>query len=465
MLTTFHRLVEQDRTCPRRIAVVGDAMLDEWITGTVSDCQESCPRLRSDGQDQLPGGAANAARQLSNWHADVWLIAAVPGNCHPVWAGVNTELCSRYGDIAVKRRYLDQHGRIVFRYDIEPDPTTNERACPRPADILQRLEDLRPAGVLLADYDKGFIGDETVRTVIEWCRQRSVPCVVDCKRPWQVYKSLPNGYDIWSVLQFNEAYDSYFACRESYEQREAPQPWVMTRGDLPPLLSKRLGARGGYRLVAQVPWSPVPCRNHVGAGDCFASHLLLGLVHGLSLEDAAAVAHAAGRVFVQYPLARPPCPHEIAKDLDPVGGKVLSSNDLATLQRSSVGRIVFTNGVFRLPHAGHTWLLQWARQRGDMLVVGINSDASARGARPGEFVLPLDERQAILAGLSSVDWIVPYDEDDPCALIRALKPDLLVKGNEYEGQAVPGSDLVPVVFAPPSPYPQHCTQLIEGLTA
>ncbi len=108
------------------------------------------------------------------------------------------------------------------------------------------------------------------------------------------------------------------------------------------------------------------------------------------------------------------------------------------------GRVVFTNGVFDLLHPGHVEYLEAARALGDALIVGTNSDASVRrlGKGPGRPVLPLEARARLLAGLEAVSCVVPFEEDTPLALIEALRPDVLVKGADYNRATIVGADIV-----------------------
>jgi len=103
--------------------------------------------------------------------------------------------------------------------------------------------------------------------------------------------------------------------------------------------------------------------------------------------------------------------------------------------------VVFTNGVFDLLHVGHVALLETARAEGSALVVGVNSDASARrlGKGPDRPLVPASERARVLAALAAVDCVVPFDEDTPLELIRALRPDVLVKGADYAPEAIVGA--------------------------
>jgi D-beta-D-heptose 7-phosphate kinase/D-beta-D-heptose 1-phosphate adenosyltransferase len=123
---------------------------------------------------------------------------------------------------------------------------------------------------------------------------------------------------------------------------------------------------------------------------------------------------------------------------------VLSRDDLLRrFGRPREGRLVFTNGVFDLFHAGHLSSLEAARAFGDQLVVAVNSDASTRRLKgPDRPFQPEEDRARLVAGLRCVDAVTLFDEDTPEALIRALLPDVLVKGADYEGREVAGADAV-----------------------
>jgi D-beta-D-heptose 7-phosphate kinase/D-beta-D-heptose 1-phosphate adenosyltransferase len=130
---------------------------------------------------------------------------------------------------------------------------------------------------------------------------------------------------------------------------------------------------------------------------------------------------------------------------------------------------VFTNGVFDLLHPGHVEVLEAARRLGDALVVGVNSDASARrlGKGPGRPVQPAEARARVLAGLAAVDRVVLFEEDTPLALIESLAPDVLVKGGDYTRETIVGADFVEsrggAVYAIPLLPGQSTTAIVERL--
>ncbi len=131
---------------------------------------------------------------------------------------------------------------------------------------------------------------------------------------------------------------------------------------------------------------------------------------------------------------------------------VLSSGALArALGRLRRGKtVVFTNGCYDLLHAGHLKTLAWAKRRGDLLVVALNSDASVRRLKgPGRPILPLKERAALMAGLKPVDYVTSFSEDTPAKIIRRLRPDVLVKGGDWAPDSIVGREVVKRVVRVP----------------
>jgi rfaE bifunctional protein nucleotidyltransferase chain/domain len=126
--------------------------------------------------------------------------------------------------------------------------------------------------------------------------------------------------------------------------------------------------------------------------------------------------------------------------------RILTCDQAADLvgQHRAAGRtIVFTNGVFDLLHPGHVRYLQQARELGDTLIVGLNSDASVRRGKGSDRpIVPEQERAEVLAALACVDAVVVFDEDTPAAIIRAVQPDVLVKGADWAADRIVGRDTV-----------------------
>ena len=444
-------LIERSRERKLSVAVIGDAMLDVWNHGHVEQCQDGCPRfINHDTPLNLPGGAALAASQLDRWNVKVSLMAITGGisDLGRLGGGLDRKNSTRSGFVPIKERFVAD-GRIVMRHDREgtayglSDDKLND--CRRT--VVSALEIDRFDAVLISDYDKGLLDGQTVRKIIDHCIEHDIPVVADGKKP-------PTSY-LGAVLKVNSAY----AAQHPEVSSHTPAA-VVTYGAEDPVI---VGESSDY--IDQGSNTPVVCRNHVGAGDCFAAHLAFALGHGLPIEQAVSIAHAAGRVYVQSALPRAPWPHEVRRDLHPVRGKIIDPADLEAISRSAAGKLAFANGVFRVPHAGHAWLLDFAKgQYGRHgLVVAVDSDENVARTRPGQFALLLSERCAMLAALECVDWVVPFS-GSVRDIVTLLRPSVVVKGSEYRSggvAAIPGHDLAEVVFAPESPFPRHCTGLVE----
>jgi rfaE bifunctional protein nucleotidyltransferase chain/domain len=150
-----------------------------------------------------------------------------------------------------------------------------------------------------------------------------------------------------------------------------------------------------------------------------------------------------------------------------VSRKVWPSGRLATRlarERARGKRVVFTNGVFDLLHAGHVTVLEKARALGDCLVVGLNSDASVRRLKgPKRPIAPLTDRQKMMAALESVDYVTTFNEDTPQQLIEKLKPTILVKGGDYANSQIVGREVVKKVVRVPLVKGRSTTSMIERI--
>ena len=131
--------------------------------------------------------------------------------------------------------------------------------------------------------------------------------------------------------------------------------------------------------------------------------------------------------------------------------------------RSEGKRIVFTNGCFDILHAGHVRYLNRAKKLGDVLIIGLNSDRSVSGLKPGRPINTEKNRAAVLSGLAAVDYIVIFDEKTPYSLIRVVKPDLLVKGGDWKKEDIVGSDIAKETLSLPYSKGLSTTRTIEKI--
>ena len=200
--------------------------------------------------------------------------------------------------------------------------------------------------------------------------------------------------------------------------------------------------------------------NDVGAGDSFASALALALAAGATLPDAARIGIDTANIAVSKRFTSVVTHQEVLQRVSlrehaglgadgAFGGTRRALNQVRlrlALERQAGRKIVFTNGVFDLLHAGHIELLRQARALGDVLVVGVNSDRSARQLK-GERrpIIGERERLALVAALDAVDHAILFDEENPATLIRALRPDIHVKGGDYTAEELPEAEAVRAV--------------------
>ena len=218
---------------------------------------------------------------------------------------------------------------------------------------------------------------------------------------------------------------------------------VVTRG------SRGLVVADGASVPLQVPARRVDVFDVTGAGDTVAATLAVAIAGGLDVRSATRLANLAasiavtrtGTVAVSAPELRALAQAEARSDRGLLQLDQLL--EFASRARANKEKLVFTNGCFDILHAGHVAYLEEARGLGDRLVVAINADASVTRLKgEGRPVNTLERRAAVLAALSAVDWVVSFADDTPENLLRALRPEVLVKGGDYTTATVVGAKIV-----------------------
>jgi len=193
---------------------------------------------------------------------------------------------------------------------------------------------------------------------------------------------------------------------------------------------------------------PVEIVDVTGAGDTVIATLALAVASGLSIEEAAQMANLAASLVVARFGAASVTLDEMLNSLKnwPQGRKVITRDELGRVIRNHrlQGQfIVFTNGCFDLFHVGHLELLRKASALGDILIVAVNSDESVQKIKgSGRPIVDEKDRLELVSALNCVDYVVSFDEDTPYNLIKEIKPDILVKGEDWKGKKVVGEDIV-----------------------
>jgi D-beta-D-heptose 7-phosphate kinase / D-beta-D-heptose 1-phosphate adenosyltransferase len=200
--------------------------------------------------------------------------------------------------------------------------------------------------------------------------------------------------------------------------------------------------RSPYRTYA----NPVPHSYAAGAGDTFVSALALALGAGAHTPAAAEIASAASSIVVCKEGTASCSSEELIEHFSTeekfVNDAFQLTARIAYYRRNGL-RVVFTNGCFDILHRGHISYLNKAKEFGDILIVGLNSDNGVRRLKgPDRPINSLEDRGQVLSALSCVDHIIPFDEDTPAELIKVIEPDVFVKGGDYTRETLPEAPLV-----------------------
>jgi D-beta-D-heptose 7-phosphate kinase/D-beta-D-heptose 1-phosphate adenosyltransferase len=454
-------IVEQLETAHGvRILIVGDIMLDRFIYGAAERLSPEAPVpvLKFDRESVMPGGAANVARNVSEFGASVELIGLVGRDgAHAELRGLidgspGCRLSAVESDrrrTTVKSRFVADRQQIL-RVDMEDvRPADTEEAQDLIAAIAEAVD--RADLIILSDYAKGVLTPDVVRAAIEAGRTHGLPVVVDPKTiDFRRYEGAtvvtPNLNELERALRHSCPDDDTVIAGATELMRQAS-------------LGAILVTRGGQGMtLVQGGHEPLHLRTTArqvfdvsGAGDTVIAVLSVLLAEGLALSDAAFAANLAAGLVVEKlgtaSVTRDELASEVRHRHEGDWDRKIAPLDRAVRMRRRWAvageRVVFTNGCFDLLHPGHISLLRQAKAAGDRLIVGLNSDASvARLKGPTRPVQDQDARALVLSALDCVDLVVMFGEDTPLELIEGLRPDVLVKGADYRADQVVGHDIV-----------------------
>jgi D-beta-D-heptose 7-phosphate kinase/D-beta-D-heptose 1-phosphate adenosyltransferase len=443
-----------------RVLCVGDLMVDRYVYGDVARVSPEAPipvMLRADEQAML-GGMGNVARNV----ASLGGLAALAGVIGDDAAGgealtlvaADPELESHLivapgRPTTVKTRFV-ANGQQLLRLDAEdarPIAHEVEAKLVRAIDHAVQGAD----AILLSDYAKGAVTPAVIDACLRGARASGAALIVDAKarslakygaadliKPNALELSMLTGLPTETDAEVEEALAAVLAACTA-------KAVLVTRG----AKGMSLGQRGqGVRHVRGVPRRVFDVS---GAGDTGLAALGLALAARADPIDAAGFAVLASGVAVTkvgtaVVTQAEMIDAELAAHLGPAEAKIVTLETAAAEAarwRARGLKVGFTNGCFDILHRGHVAYLTQARGWCDRLVVGLNSDDSVRALKgEGRPVNDLESRALVLAGLSTVDLVAPFAEGTPIELIRAVRPDILIKGADYSIETVVGADLV-----------------------
>jgi D-beta-D-heptose 7-phosphate kinase/D-beta-D-heptose 1-phosphate adenosyltransferase len=449
-----------------RVMVLGDWMLDQYLYGDAERVSPEAPVpiLRVVEREQRAGGSGSVAANLIALGLSVSCCGVVGrdargetliellNECGADTAGL---LTAEDRPTTTKTRVVGlaqhRHRQQLLRIDEEGTQPLNEASRRTLLDWYNQ-ELPRCDLVCVQDYDKGVACEEIVQAVIRTARAASKPVLVDpaMNTSYEKYRGAtlvtPNRNEFRVLAGRN--------CKE-IETIGPVAAEITDRYELDGL-AVTLDRDGAMLARRGLPPAHIPTKvrsvyDNTGAGDAVLAMLAGAVAAGADLEQAVRLANVAGGLEVEkfgcVPIPRGEVIADLRLEHQTRIGKRRTAEQLAAelkLLRDRGQTVVFTNGCFDLIHPGHIDFLSRCRALGHVLVVGLNSDASVRmqnkeGSRP---FLNQEERAGVLSALNDVNYVVIFDQPDPLDLIRTLRPDVLVKGQDWAEKGVVGREFV-----------------------
>jgi len=442
-----------------RILIVGDLILDRYVSGEVSRISPEAPIpiLTARSAEERLGGAGNVAANLVAMGAEVE-VAGVIGD--DGWGKALRDLLAKQGietgacavdptrPTILKTRMMSGAHQMLRVDNEDPRPVTGKASEELVRKLPERVANAK--AVVLSDYGKGCLNRDVIAAVVAAAKKARVPVLVDPKgEDYARYRGAtlvtPNrkeaeeavGRRLGRIEEFAVAADELMALADL-------DAAVITLGGGGIYFKSRNGEAGHVPAQARAVFDVT------GAGDTVIAQIAFHVAEGRTLEAAVELAnHAAGIVvglLGTHAVTRSELLARL-RETRPHEGKIVRTaaevDQLLAAWRKERKRIVFTNGVFDVLHVGHVEYLRFARSKGDVLIVAANDDASVKRLKgEGRPVNTLQDRMAVLAALEMVNAVCSFDEDTPARIIKSVTPDVLVKGEDWAEKGVVGREWV-----------------------
>ncbi len=440
------------------IGVLGDIILDQYIIGETNRVSPEAPVLVVSHQQTnlVLGGASNVANNLLGLGATpvLFSVAGTDDAGERLQSVMKNRGLTTQGILFEANRITTEKTRVIANHQ-QIVRIDHEDAAQIPADLENRLfERVQAAAasldaLIISDYQKGVCTRAIVKRCIDLMNQYDKPVFVDSKAV--DYSGFRGAFCVTPNVKETEQIVG-FPLRDEAEVIRAAQ-WIQGQTDIPHVLITR--GKDGVTLLSDVDVRHQKTLAKTvfdvsGAGDTVVATLAICILSDLNWEDALVMINLAAGIVIGKQGTVAITYQELAQAYFDSHGEVHekiwsqqeSAVRAADLRNNGV-RLTFTNGCFDLLHSGHLHMLRQSKKMGDFLIVGMNSDASVKrlkgDSRP---IVSQTDRAMMLASLSFVDAVVIFDEDTPLKTIERIRPDVLVKGQDYQLHQVIGADVV-----------------------
>lgn len=438
------------------ILVIGDLMIDHYLWGSCDRVSPEAPVQVVDVRKEtlVLGGAGNVVNNLLTLGSRVD-VCSVIGLDETGFAllemlsdlGVDTKfIYQSSGRKTSKKSRVIASSQQVLRYDNESKENIGTDEVKMILDSLRSVIHGYDA-VILSDYGKGVLSNELCQGIIKLCSKNGVKVLVDPKgSDYSKYKGAylltPNKKEamIATKIEIKDKVSLEKALLKLKEECELGISMVTLSED-------GIATYGDEMKI--FPTVAKEVFDVTGAGDTVIASIAYALSAGANIEKAASFANLAAGVVVGKIGSATVSLDEIAEyeatlHKSTSYAHIKSFDEIKAVverYRKNGKKVVFTNGCFDILHVGHVKYLQEAKSFGDVLIVGLNSDASVRRLKGESRPINIAEDRAyILAALEAVDFVVPFEDDTPYELIKMVSPDILVKGGDYKGKDVVGAE-------------------------
>jgi D-beta-D-heptose 7-phosphate kinase / D-beta-D-heptose 1-phosphate adenosyltransferase len=454
-----HLLAALDKFKDINVLVLGDVMLDRFVYGTAARISPEAPIpvLNISHQVQMLGGAGNVVRNIASLGGKAQLVSVVGSDAEGAEierlltedGALTPHLVKSVGrPTTVKSRFVAD-GQQLLRSDHEATHSLQAETAEK---LLAGFDEaLKTAHIIvLSDYAKGVLSDPVLFEAIERGQQAGIPIIAD---PKSTDFSRYSGVTLITPNRKEMIAASGLPCGSNAEVERAALA-VLAASGLSAVLVTR--SEAGMSLVSNAASHHIPAEAQEvfdvsGAGDSVIASLALALGAMAPQAEAAYLANLAGSIAVAKSGTAAVTTDELRDRLHSaethgIDQKITSLDQVlerVSNWRSRGLKVGFTNGCFDLVHPGHISLIEQSKAECDRLIVGLNTDDSIKRLKgPDRPVTTENSRAIVLASLSAVDLVVPFNEDTPMKLIEAIKPDVLIKGADYTVETVVGSDVV-----------------------